>query len=544
MTEPATPPVEDEATEEVIAAVAVALLEGESAAVIVDLIGELPGLVAGAVAPVFTERGWFDWIENTAGTFLPAVDADTPADRVRANDSTAAAGYQAAYLVTATVRLAEANATGDADTMRAAHDREDQLFDAHIAAQEQRAAAAEVLAAEIEDVDPDDDGEVLFGWHGEQGACEHGCREAHGRNFNALVRPRIGYPGQVHPNCKCSFGEPWNTTNRVDDIDPATREAQHMGKQIETRAMPVQITEFREAGEGKTPGFTARALNYGVRDSYGTSWAPGVFSASLRDKLPPVVWGHDWNDPIGRVVSYTDGADGLDIDVELDDFDAVPRAKQAYAQLRSGTMKEFSFAFLRGKSRPDPELRDTTQITEAEVDEFSVVLNGSVPGTAVNAIRSRQPGGAELSGTRAQELLTGFATGKLSLADALDACKAPAETRTGAAFEFRAVGEQTDVDPMAVLADVHTKLADLSESLDGADVVAARRFFQNAASSLWELSYLLGMVDAPLDSGEYYFYAKAEGEKRSLAVRSAEQPAPADDIDDEAVLAALARLSG
>lgn len=32
------------------------------------------------------------------------------------------------------------------------------------------------------------------------------CREAHGSNFQADVRPPIGWPGSVHPRCRCSVG--------------------------------------------------------------------------------------------------------------------------------------------------------------------------------------------------------------------------------------------------------------------------------------------------------------------------------------------------
>lgn len=34
------------------------------------------------------------------------------------------------------------------------------------------------------------------------------CKAAHGKNFSALVMPRIGYPGTVHPRCRCLAGPP------------------------------------------------------------------------------------------------------------------------------------------------------------------------------------------------------------------------------------------------------------------------------------------------------------------------------------------------
>lgn len=196
---------------------------------------------------------------------------------------------------------------------------------------------------------------------------------------------------------------------------------------VETRAAVGSI-EFRDATDGAKPGFTARAVNYGVRDSYGTSWAPGVFKESLEARMPPVVWGHDWNDPIGRVVGYREverrgegDPGGLEIDVELDDLDAVPRARQAYAQLKSGTMSQFSFGFERQADQADPELRNTTRITKARVQEFSLVLNGAVPGTKPLAIRSMPEGTVELRA--ATSLIARFAQGELDLAQALTELK-------------------------------------------------------------------------------------------------------------------------
>jgi Phage Mu protein F like protein len=34
------------------------------------------------------------------------------------------------------------------------------------------------------------------------------CRAANGLNFRADIMPRIGYPGSVHPHCRCYAGRP------------------------------------------------------------------------------------------------------------------------------------------------------------------------------------------------------------------------------------------------------------------------------------------------------------------------------------------------
>jgi HK97 family phage prohead protease len=309
-----------------------------------------------------------------------------------------------------------------------------------------------------------------------------------------------------------------------------------------TETRSARITEFRELGDGRK-GFTARVVNYGVRDTYGTSWTKGVFNESLDEKLPPVVWCHDWSDPIGRVVAYREFDDGLEIDVELDDFEAVPRARQAYAQLQSGTMKEFSFAFTRADSKPDQNIPNTIQITKAGVDEFSVVLVGSVPGTHTVSMRAKTK---TVPATRAAALVTRLARGDIDLNAALAALdggrmgkRAPVK-----GFEIRAVEvvggqQQDDVDPMAVLAQANTAVAALGEALDGIDIKDARKWFQQAANFLWEISYLLGMQPGYDYYDDYWFYSAPESEKRGAADQTTTE-VPDDEQDIDAQLQRMA----
>jgi HK97 family phage prohead protease len=209
-----------------------------------------------------------------------------------------------------------------------------------------------------------------------------------------------------------------------------------------TETRSAAVLEVRGENEGTVPGFTARVTNYEVPDSHRTSWNPGVFRESLERGLPVLVWGHDPNDPIGRAVAYreverrsADEPAGLDVDFEFDDLDAVPRAKQAYAQVKSGTAREFSFAFERIEDQADPNHRGVTRITRANVHEFSIVMKGSVPGTKVLSVRSEA--GETVPETSALELLERMRTGEIDLTRALaelDALRAPA-----AMFEVRAL---------------------------------------------------------------------------------------------------------
>jgi len=208
-----------------------------------------------------------------------------------------------------------------------------------------------------------------------------------------------------------------------------------MPKTLLNERRAVGHVEVRGLDEEKRQ-FTARVVNYNVVDSYGSVWAPGVFTRSLERKMPKVTWGHDWLDPIGVVTSFDERADGLDLTVQLDDFDAVPRARQAFAQLKSGSMDEFSFGFKReawSEKREDlAPFGDGARelMTEARMDEMSPVLVGAVPGTHTIDVRS--------ASASALDLLTEVREGRMTVEDGVRALTqiapdpAAADSPTGA----------------------------------------------------------------------------------------------------------------
>lgn len=306
----------------------------------------------------------------------------------------------------------------------------------------------------------------------------------------------------------------------------------------ETRA--AVIIEVRGDKPDEKPGFTVRAVNYNVPDTYRTSWAPGVFTEALSQRANmPVVWNHDQGDPVGHVVAHRESPDGLDLDVEFDDFDAVPRARQAHAQTRSGTMAQMSFAFVRGEEEEDPGHRGVMRQTKAGLREFSLVLNGAVPGTKVTSVRSDAP--QMLSSERAADVVRRFESGALTLDAALLELRSPDQPDDdvdGPRFEFRAVDGTTgepdagEAGPMAVLTAVDGLMVSVAAALDKQDLEAARQFFSAAAYRLAELQCLLGMTPAVDDTVTYSWRVAEPAE-----TRSAEEPG------DDPVLALLDSLN-
>jgi hypothetical protein len=72
---------------------------------------------------------------------------------------------------------------------------------------------------------------------------------------------------------------------------------------------------------------------------------------------------------------------------QFDDFDAVPNAKRAFAQIDSGTITDFSFGFRQPKYEAHPRHRGVRNIRSAIMMEFSPVSVGSIPGAVATGLR-------------------------------------------------------------------------------------------------------------------------------------------------------------
>lgn len=168
--------------------------------------------------------------------------------------------------------------------------------------------------------------------------------------------------------------------------------AEHRAAEVaERRSAGGAIRAAKKGGE-----FTALAVTYGRVDDYGSVWLPGCFNEHLAVRLPQILFGHDWMEPIGRATGWRDTAEGLEITARLDVSEDVPKARQAAAQLASGTLSEVSVGFFNAKRREPttaelkrwPGCREV--ILKADLDELSIVVRGAVPGAAVTTVRSAE----------------------------------------------------------------------------------------------------------------------------------------------------------
>lgn len=119
--------------------------------------------------------------------------------------------YRAAYLVAAAERIQSRIDQGM--TLRQGVVAERPLLRAHRAAAVNRRRSADLVdyAAKVHG--------PLLGWKAridDHTSAE--CARANGRNFWVTDRPFIGWPGAVHPHCRCQAVAPFAGAALVDDV--------------------------------------------------------------------------------------------------------------------------------------------------------------------------------------------------------------------------------------------------------------------------------------------------------------------------------------
>lgn len=234
---------------------------------------------------------------------------------------------------------------------------------------------------------------------------------SHGCNGYPVVRTDTGAVVKCHPTKEKALAH----------LAALKINVQEKGRSMPTRS---RSREYRQVhadyrlDEGKEGLLVADVLTYGVVDDYGTRFDPDVFTESLEKRMPRILWSHDWRDPIGRWVDYDNNKKRLRLLGELDLSPAVPSAMRAHAQLRSGTMDQFSVGFIRTKDQAVEGMPGIVDIMQGILDEASPVIAGAVPGTKLLAVRH--------AGVRlvvpleeAQQVLLHFERGEMDLGEAL-----------------------------------------------------------------------------------------------------------------------------
>lgn len=166
----------------------------------------------------------------------------------------------------------------------------------------------------------------------------------------------------------------------------ATAPAETVIEPVDDEVVP--LDGQRDTANGQVASHEGRTvivrIPYNVRDSYGTSWAPGVFTDSLRaQKVIPVVLNHDDGRVVGKVAGHRETSDALELDVLLADPEAVPDSRMVKSLLDDEMIDGVSFRFRDGKAERDPKNKNTARIRSARLAHLSFVVDASIPGASV-----------------------------------------------------------------------------------------------------------------------------------------------------------------
>jgi HK97 family phage prohead protease len=163
-----------------------------------------------------------------------------------------------------------------------------------------------------------------------------------------------------------------------------------------TKAIPGQLSV--DEAEGIVECFVA---GIGNKDSVGDIVLPGAFEGSLKRRRPRVVWGHDWNHPIGKVLDIYEvgpndprlpskmkvaGIGGLFAKVQFNLKSE--RGREAFANVVFfGGDQEWSIGYKTLKADYD-NARQANLLREVELYEVSPVLHGANQLTATISIKA------------------------------------------------------------------------------------------------------------------------------------------------------------
>lgn len=152
-----------------------------------------------------------------------------------------------------------------------------------------------------------------------------------------------------------------------------------------TYTLPLSVRFAGPEAEGEFSGIAATLQT----DRHGTRFAPGAFAASLaawraRGALPPLLWNHDTDEPIGVLVAAQETEVGLEITGRI--ALGTGNGRRAYELLKTGSGALGLSVGFRSISTDDT---GTVPIFhEVDLVEVSLVATPSQPGAVITQVRA------------------------------------------------------------------------------------------------------------------------------------------------------------
>jgi len=169
-----------------------------------------------------------------------------------------------------------------------------------------------------------------------------------------------------------------------------------------TTTLRGELKAVQEEREGTIiHSLTVKFSDYNSIDTSGDKMLRGAFTSSFdkaktSNRKIAFLWQHDRKDPIGRIVDFWEDNDGAYVKAELSDFDSVPNAKRAWAQVKDKVINQASFGYsyvwdaLRYIA-PEKETEDGYFLVgEVNLHEVSLVTMGANENTEVLNVEDAQ----------------------------------------------------------------------------------------------------------------------------------------------------------
>jgi len=150
------------------------------------------------------------------------------------------------------------------------------------------------------------------------------------------------------------------------------------------------VVHFDVKSIGDDGAFSGYGAVFGNIDLDGDVIKKGAFKKSLsewrkRKKLPPVVWQHQFSEPIGPHTLMEEDDRGLKTEGILL-IDDIPRARQARALLKANAIDGLSIGFSVRMAVDDRKM-GARVLTEIDLYEVSIVTAAANPEATVTAVK-------------------------------------------------------------------------------------------------------------------------------------------------------------
>jgi len=159
----------------------------------------------------------------------------------------------------------------------------------------------------------------------------------------------------------------------------------------EKKTLDLQLEIKQVDDDGSFEGIAAV---YGNVDLGGDIILSGAFKKSLaKDSVKPILWQHDTRNPIG-VGTFTDSKNGLmvkgklNLDETTGGYPKVPKAHEAHALLKQGSIKGLSIGYSTVKADYDSE--GIRKLKELELWETSIVTFPMNPKAKVTNVKAEE----------------------------------------------------------------------------------------------------------------------------------------------------------